>query len=333
MESKRKRRRTVDASTQDLPSSGMMESKQKRRRRTGDASTQDLPSSGAPPPCPGFPQWEDLPQHMQRHVLRSQGLSLRDLAKLAPNAKVFTDACQELYEAELKWLVGTTVSALGEELVGAALRFLCPSSTGAARDAVNSVDISDGEAMPGARGDDALLLVCRQIFGPTCAAFLVDRYFDIREGGALPADSELFSAGSVVVDAPATGLLADGQTSAVKWHFTNYFSFMCESEVPGVEIYVNKECYRFSWNLRNLWRNMPFKDPSKLIPFLGFQLLAWQKYEEGGQFGRSKGIFGKVPRRLLPTRKEVSGMPEEAQRAYSVLHMWAWRTWRKNVRK
>eukprot|EP00884_Botryococcus_braunii_P008147 jgi/Botrbrau1/17333/Bobra.0015s0079.1 len=58
---------------------------------------------------------------------------------------------------------------------------------------------------------------------------------------------------------------------------------------------------------------------------LGLQLLVWQKCEEGGQVGRREWRM-KQPRHLLLTRNEASRMPEEAQRAYSVLHMWAWRT-------
>eukprot|EP00884_Botryococcus_braunii_P017726 jgi/Botrbrau1/4637/Bobra.33_2s0009.1 len=274
----------------------MMESKRKRRR-TVDASTQDLSSSGASPRSPGFPQWGDLPQHMQLHVLCSQGLSLRDLAKLAPTAKVFEEACLDLYEAELKWLVGTTTSAFGEELVGAAQRFLC-----------------------------------RQDPIPTDADRLFRKHFDIRNGGALPADSELFSEGDISVDAPALGLLADGQTSYVTWDFKNHRSWGGERWVRGVTVWVNGHGHFYAFMARPIKWHLRHKHPLKLIAIMGLLLMVWQKGEEGGQAGQRGALMERVPRRLLLTPQEVSGLPEEAQRAYAVLHMWVWRTWRKNVR-
>eukprot|EP00884_Botryococcus_braunii_P017725 jgi/Botrbrau1/4636/Bobra.33_2s0008.1 len=275
-----------------------MVSKQKHWR-TADASTQELPSSGASPQSPGFPQWDDLPQHMLWHVLRSQGLSLRDLAKLAPNGKMFYEACLELYEAELKWLVGTTMSTFGEELVGAALRFLC-----------------------------------RQGLSPRVENRRFERYFCIRSRGDMPADSELFADRKNSVRTPALGLLADGEISDVEWQFEHRRSREPGGDIwwHGVSLLVPGHEHFFSFKPRNIRSNVDFRDPSKLTSFLGLQLLLWQKCEEGGQAGQREALLGKLPRRLLLTRKEVSRMPEEAQRAYSALQMWVWRTWRKNVR-
>jgi hypothetical protein len=234
---------------------------------------------------------------LQRHVLCNQGLPLRDLAKLAPEGKVFEEACLELYEAELKWLEGTTISTFGGELIAAAARFLC----------------------------------CQDI-SPTGGAHYSDFHFDLRKGGAFPAYPERLSAGKdIIVDAPALGLLADGQTSDVHWRFMNQGSWQREAWERGVGVWVNQHCHLFSFKPRNIKYILQFRDSSKLIAFLGLQLLIWQKCEEGGQVGRGEGPTVKPPRHLLLTRNEASRLPEEAQRAYSVLHMWAWRTWCKNV--
>eukprot|EP00884_Botryococcus_braunii_P008145 jgi/Botrbrau1/17331/Bobra.0015s0077.1 len=155
MECNQIRQRMADTSTHDLPSSGWtgwMEINPKRQRRT-DASTQNRPLSGAYSRSPGLPQWDDLPEPLQWHVLRNQGLSLRDLAKLAPEGKVFEEVCLEFYEAEVKWLVETTISTFGEDLIGAAAHFLC----------------------------------CQDIRCPTVAAHRTRCSYDIRKGDVLPA--------------------------------------------------------------------------------------------------------------------------------------------------
>lgn len=49
-------------------------------------------AAGPPAQPTGFPQWHLLPPDVQRHVLQTKALSLRDLAKLAPTAMHFSTA-------------------------------------------------------------------------------------------------------------------------------------------------------------------------------------------------------------------------------------------------
>eukprot|EP00884_Botryococcus_braunii_P012630 jgi/Botrbrau1/21368/Bobra.0184s0074.1 len=157
----------------------MMKSEQ-TGQLAANVSTLHIPSSGPSSRSPGLTKWEDLPLVLQRRILSN--LSLWDLAKLAPLGLVFEEACLEKYQAESKWLAETTNSMLGEEMVGAALRFV------------------DGPAK-----------FWRKEAVPACRRILAGA------GGAVPADSELFSADRVEVD--AVGLFAAGQPSTVTWGF------------------------------------------------------------------------------------------------------------------
>eukprot|EP00884_Botryococcus_braunii_P001024 jgi/Botrbrau1/10922/Bobra.0025s0095.1 len=66
---------------------------------------------------PGMTQWRDLPWELQKSVLASRALSLRDLAKMAPLGKVFKEAYLERCAAEEEWLEQATKSVYGTSAI------------------------------------------------------------------------------------------------------------------------------------------------------------------------------------------------------------------------
>eukprot|EP00884_Botryococcus_braunii_P014876 jgi/Botrbrau1/2338/Bobra.39_1s0027.1 len=102
----------------------------------------------------GFPHWKNLPRDLQRSVLASRALSLRDLAKLAPLGKVFKEVYLERCAEEEQWLEHAAVSVLGAQAVDTLVCWLsCPtrSPTSSYNPILWQFKLSEGEPWPDLR--------------------------------------------------------------------------------------------------------------------------------------------------------------------------------------
>lgn len=269
--------------------------------------------AGAPSQGSGLALWADLPELVQRKVLASPALSLRELARLATTCKLFHEACLELYEAELTWLAESATSSFGHDMVGAALRFFRRQR-----------DVPGNEVAPG------------------------HQEFDITGGGKLPHDSQLFSEREVTVIAPAQGLLGEGQeATTARWGF--YTGILYTQDIICTGYCPPRLCamlrvggvFRAEDTRLGPQFRIRVKFPSQSVPCLGLLHLvlkdAWEHkvreatepaeaHRKGWQPALGFEILGcQKPRRL--TWNHVPMVPEDAQRASFALHMWAWRAW------
>eukprot|EP00884_Botryococcus_braunii_P008839 jgi/Botrbrau1/17957/Bobra.50_1s0049.1 len=107
-------------------------------------------------PAAGFALWSQLPTDVQRRILLSQGLSLRDLARVAPVSKLFSEALPLRFEEEDQWLSGVAPYVFGQHVVDFFLDWL--PRTGRYKGIIDSstpvVDLTKGDALP---TGDALL--------------------------------------------------------------------------------------------------------------------------------------------------------------------------------
>eukprot|EP00884_Botryococcus_braunii_P008840 jgi/Botrbrau1/17958/Bobra.50_1s0050.1 len=107
-------------------------------------------------PAAGFALWSQLPTDVQRRILQSQGLSLRDLARVAPVSKLFSEALPLRFEEEDQWLSGVAPYVFGQHVVDFFLDWL--PRTGRYKGIIDSstpvVDLTKGDTLP---TGDALL--------------------------------------------------------------------------------------------------------------------------------------------------------------------------------
>eukprot|EP00884_Botryococcus_braunii_P019009 jgi/Botrbrau1/5792/Bobra.0155s0015.1 len=86
------------------------DTKRSSKRLRGNAATGKVS-------LPGMTQWRDFPWEVQKRVLASRALSLHDLAKIAPVAKIFKEAYLERCTVEEQWLEDESRSVFGASAV------------------------------------------------------------------------------------------------------------------------------------------------------------------------------------------------------------------------
>eukprot|EP00884_Botryococcus_braunii_P003852 jgi/Botrbrau1/13468/Bobra.0082s0068.1 len=157
---------------------------------------------------------------------------------------------------------------------------------------------------------------------------------DITEGGALPDDSELFLARRVRVRAPA--LLGAGQPTPVTWMLENV------SGCPRVSIFLANGLEVFSTRCcnSNPAFRLGFKDVGQVIPYLELMLLFWNEFKERHVRVAPEDRVCWCAYAVGPWKPMPMGVswindleiPKDAQRALSVLQMWAWGARRRGPR-
>eukprot|EP00884_Botryococcus_braunii_P008837 jgi/Botrbrau1/17955/Bobra.50_1s0047.1 len=124
--------------------------------------TKDLEESACSDKGPdaGFPLWSQLPTDVQRLILQSQGLSLRDLARSALVSKLYREAFSLRFDADDQWLSGVAPSLFGQDVVEFFLEWLPRTGQHNHTDDNSApvVDLTKGDALP--TGDALLSLEC-----------------------------------------------------------------------------------------------------------------------------------------------------------------------------
>lgn len=254
------------------------------------------PATEFPAALAGFPP--ELPLELQRQLLEDKDLTLCDLARLAPTCKLFEESYLRQCAVEEKWLAGVATSVFGGDLVSTIVRFLT-SPRKMTWSAYNS--------------------------NP--------RSFNATLGGPLPTDAELFSKPVTSLLAPAWGLLAPGQKSALTWNFMNpapgFATYRVQMEEAGTWGPVDIVCDNSS-----LRCSICVQSPAQVTPFLGLLNLICKGVVAAGAGARAgqADLLPSNDQRALTASlfigeekvpwNSVGEIPRDAQRALSALHMW-----------
>lgn len=262
-----------------------------------------FPCAGARSRGPGWAQWEDLPDPVQRLVLGSPVLSLRELAKLATLCKLFKEVYLERYEADLKWLVEAARTAFGQDMVDVAIRFFGRPWGSCGTEAAQGCEDLDIEG------------AVETVAGYDCC--------------------------TKKAEAPSLGFYRDCEAATVFWmFFRSIGSPLARSRAFHIRSPCRGIC-RAADDGTGLIYTIIVKSPCHVIPHLGLlHVILKEGWERNARRATSAPVQHRLEwERVLnfqvtvsksPLRKgrlslhEVSG---DVRRAISVLHMWTWRTW------
>eukprot|EP00884_Botryococcus_braunii_P000956 jgi/Botrbrau1/10861/Bobra.0025s0039.2 len=130
----------------------------------------------------GFRYWPELPEPIQRLILRSPGWSLSALARLAPTCKMFLEAYHELAASEELWLVDSAVATFSQRVIDIVLHWVRP------REGNSAAALED-----------------------------MHRAFDMLEDNIQPADPRIDSMQRATLRTPSWGVLDGHKNPPIRW--------------------------------------------------------------------------------------------------------------------
>eukprot|EP00884_Botryococcus_braunii_P001026 jgi/Botrbrau1/10924/Bobra.0025s0097.1 len=248
---------------------------------------------------PGKTQWRDLPWELQKSVLASRALSLCDLAKMAPLGKVFKEAYLERCTADEQWLEHSAKSVFGASAVETLASWLPSPKWRHQSDGQKPVlsKLSEGEPWP-----------------------------DLSTAPRNRLNS---------VEQPARFVPTDPQLQNLTWIMI-WANTLERGTVNLSDGLPYNQFFRIGFRGRRLRINFQPRSAANIAPCLGLAYLACKKSAESLGRWKNKSASDRLGSVCVRGPQgtftwpwsDVQGVPPDAQRAFSLMHMQTRTSWR-----